>query len=340
MLGIPWTRRFGGRGSGEPRLPFYIRMTTETGISLIEPQKLRPNPENPRLIFRQDELRILEDSIKHQGILVPLTVYRDRHGYVILDGERRWRCALKLALDRLPAIVQPKPDPLQNLMMMFAIHNQRQEWDPLPTAYKLRELEDRIAREWGQAPTESELAELASITRGEVRRLKALLGLPQDYRDELMLELEKPRTEQVLTVDHVLEATRGAAALAKRGVVDDEEEERLRRAVVDKFKSGVLTSTVEPRLLARLGRAVERKEITPRAAHRAAVRLIEDPEFSVQDAFRSTVQATDFAHGTEQLAGRLAARIDEHGREGYPPTDSLRQMLEDLTDTIRRFLRG
>ncbi len=49
--------------------------------------------------------------------------------------------------------------------MMFAIHNQRQEWDPLPTAYKLRELEERVAREWERSPTEAELAELASMTR-------------------------------------------------------------------------------------------------------------------------------------------------------------------------------
>ena len=315
-------------------------MPADTGISMIAPKALRPNPENPRLVFRQEELRILQDSIKRQGILVPLTVYRDAKAYVILDGERRWRCALKLALDKVPAIVQPKPDPLQNLMMMFAIHNQRQEWDPLPTAYKLRELEARIATEWERSPTEAELAELASITRGEVRRLKALLGLPQDYRDELMEELEKPRHEQVLTVDHVLEATRGAAALEKRGVVNADEEERLRRAIVDKFKSRLLTSTVEPRLLARMARAVEREEITPAVARRAALRIIRDDGYSIEDAFNATVQVADFAHATAQLAGRLTTRIEEHETEGYPPTDSLRETLQDLTKTIRRFLRG
>lgn len=307
---------------------------------MIAPKTLRPNPENPRLVFRQEELRILQDSIKRQGILVPLTVYREGKGYVILDGERRWRCALKLALDKVPAIVQPKPDPLQNLMMMFAIHNQRQEWDPLPTAYKLRELEERVANEWERPPTEAELAELASITRGEVRRLKALLGLPQDYRDELMEELERPRHEQVLTVDHVLEATRGAAALEKRGIVDSDEEEQLRRAIVDKFKSRLLTSTVEPRLLARMARAVEREEITTAVARRAALRIIKDDGYSIDDAFKATVQVADFAHATAQLAGRLTARIEEHEAEGYPPTDALRETLQDLTKAIRRFLRG
>lgn len=316
-------------------------MATETGISLVAPKKLRPNPENPRLIFHVDELRVLQDSIKNQGILVPLTVYKERSGYVILDGERRWRCAIKLGLDKVPAIVQPKPEPLQNLMMMFAIHNQRQDWDPLPTAYKLEELEERVTKEWDRRPTEAELAELASITRGEVRRLKNLLSLPQIYRDELMEELAKPRDQQRLTVDHVLEATRGATALAKRGVINDgDEEEELRRAVVDKFKTGVLKSTVEPRLLARMARAVERKEISPAVARRAVKRIVQDSSYSVEKAFEGSLQAADFSHGTEQLAERLAGRIEEQEGEDYEPTDSLRDALRELASSIRRFLRS
>jgi ParB/RepB/Spo0J family partition protein len=99
-------------------------------VALIDPKKIKPNPENPRLIFHADELQGLEDSIKLQGVLVPLAVYQDGSKYVILDGERRWRCALKLGLPRLPAIVQPKPDRLTNIMMMFAIHNARRDWVP------------------------------------------------------------------------------------------------------------------------------------------------------------------------------------------------------------------
>lgn len=310
----------------------------DAGIQLVEPNRLRPNPHNPRLIFRQDELQLLQDSIQHQGILVPLTVYREGREYILLDGERRWRCALKLGLDRIPAIVQPKPDPLQNLMMMFAIHNQRRDWDPLPTAYKLRDLEDAIGTAWRRIPTETELAELASISRGEVRRYKQLLGLPREYRDELMEELEKPRHEQILTVDHVLEATRGAAALHRRDVIDHEEEAALRRAVVDKFKSRVIKSTVEPRLLARMARAVERGEVSGKAARTAAVRIIREPGYGIKRAFNDSSAEADFAHGTEQLAQRLKNRLAEHVENGYDPTQALRDSLEDLVLAIRHFL--
>jgi cysteinyl-tRNA synthetase len=248
---------------------------------------------------------------------------------------------MKLALAEVPAIIQPKPDPLQNLMMMFAIHKQRKDWDPLPTAYKLQELEERVAKTWGRRPTESELGELASISRGEVRRYKALLSLPEDYREELMEELNKPREEQILTVDHVLEATRGASALAKRGVIDDVDgEEELRRAVVDKFKSQVATSTVEPRLLARIARAVERDEVSRKTARREIRKIVNNPSYTVQQAFRNSVEAVDYSHQTEQLADRLKSRLEEQEAEEFEPTEALRQSLGDLGRSIRAFLRN
>lgn len=325
---------------GSPSLK-QLRMVVETGINQLSPTDLRRNPENPRLIFRANEMRLLRESIQNQGILVPLTVFRERSGYVILDGERRWRCAVKLQMEEVPAIVQPKPDPLQNLMMMFAIHKQRKDWDPLPTAYKLRELEERVSKTWERRPTESELGELASISRGEVRRYKALLALPEDYREELMEELKKPREDQILTVDHVLEATRGASALAKRGVIDDlEGEEELRRAVVDKFKSQVATSTVEPRLLARIARAVERDELSRSTARREIRKIVKKPNYTIQQAFRNSVEAVDYSHQTEQLSERLMSRLSEQEAEDFEPTESLRDSLGQLSRSIRTFLRG
>src|SRR4051794_40169565 len=92
-------------------------------VQLLAPSEIKPNPENPRLIFRADELQALEESISEQGILVPLTVFRTKTGHVILDGERRWRCSLRLGLPRVPVIVQPEPTRFQNILMMFAIHN-------------------------------------------------------------------------------------------------------------------------------------------------------------------------------------------------------------------------
>jgi ParB/RepB/Spo0J family partition protein len=309
-------------------------------VAAIETRKLSPNPENPRLIFHQDELEALQDSISGQGILVPLTVYRDGSAFRILDGERRWRCAVKLGLASVPAIVQPKPAPLQNLMMMFAIHHRRNEWDPLPTALKLERLEKLYSDRNKAKPTEKQLAEIASLTRGEVRRYKKLLKLPQSYRTLLMEEIAKPRSQQVLTVDHVIEATDAANALRKREIVDSAGEEAVRKTIVERFQHKRIESTVDPRKFARLARAVERGEVEKRDAKRVVKKFVDDPEYSLSALFRETVEAEDFRHSLEMSVERVSEKLESLRRRKFSLSDSLRAALEALQEQVKRTLRG
>lgn len=309
-------------------------------VRLVEPQELHRNPENPRLIFRQEELQELEDSIAKQGILVPLTVFQDKSKFYILDGERRWRSSLKLGLNRIPVIIQPKPDRMENIMMMFAIHNARRDWDPLPTALKLEQLEFEYSKRFGKKPTEHELAGIASLSRGEVRRLRMLLQLPSVYRDELISELEKPRSKQDITVDHVIEATKAVSALRKQYVVDHREEEDLRRAIIDKFRSGVISNTIAPRKLVKMAQAIARGEVPISTAKRAVANILNRPEYSIEDAFSETVEQVDFEHTIEQLIERLHKKIKEHNQRNYQTSDALKKSFTQLQKSISAFLRA
>ncbi|MBN6104700.1 ParB/RepB/Spo0J family partition protein [Xanthomonas sp. CFBP 8703] len=300
-------------------------------VRLISPRLIEPNPENPRLIFRQEELDALAESIKRQGILVPLTLYADGKGYKILDGERRWRCSIKLALENVPAILVDKPDRMTNLMMMFAIHHRRDEWDPLPTAEKLAVLEKLYMQRYGKAVTERELAELASLKVGEVRRLKKLLALPESYREMLMAELQKPRSEQKITVDHVLEAQAGASALRKRGVLHNEkEEDSLRESIIEKFRTGVIDNTVAPRKLAKVARAVERGDIPLDVARSAALKVKNVKSYSIDAAFEDSAASQDEQHAAEMLANRLIEKIESLLARSTVINSSLRSSLARL----------
>lgn len=311
----------------------------EAEVKLVDPHKLVRNPDNPRLIFREDEMLVLQESIEKQGILVPVTVYPSGSRYRLLDGERRWLSALKLGMPRIPAIVQAKPERLTNIMMMFAIHHARKDWDPLPTALKLEDLEKEFERRHRKKPTEKELAGLASMSRGEVRRLKKLLNLPQSDREALLKELEKPRPEQVLTVDQVLEAANAAVALRKRAIVDKKGEDQVRRALIQKFRTGVINNTVAPRKLAKIARAVERNELTMEAARRVVDNIVARPAYSVDDAFRDSVEQLDFEHNLTTLTDRIARLIETHRERQFRPSISTRKSLEDLASLIRQFLR-
>lgn len=101
------------------------RLVESIGLSRIDPKQLVKNPDNPRLVFEKVDLDILKDSIRESGILVPLLVYkREKDGkYVILDGQRRWMCALDLGLETVPANIISEPSQTTNILTMFNIHN-------------------------------------------------------------------------------------------------------------------------------------------------------------------------------------------------------------------------
>jgi ParB/RepB/Spo0J family partition protein len=147
---------------------------------------LKPNPQNPRRLFDPEPLKILEESIRANGILVPLTVYLEKRNnqYYILDGERRWRCAEAIETNsvnprkvRIPANVVDPPDPVANILWMFNIHNLREQWDLMPTALSL----EVLMRELGETD-DKRLAELTKVTEPQIKRCKILLSYPKRYQ--------------------------------------------------------------------------------------------------------------------------------------------------------------
>src|SRR6266571_254696 len=113
----------------------------------IHPDSIKPNRDNPRLIFREEDMNELLESIREGGIRVPISVYAEGARFTLIDGERRWRCAKKLNLRAVPSIVVPKPTRLENLLLMFNIHNVRVDWDLMPMALKLGEVREMLEKE-------------------------------------------------------------------------------------------------------------------------------------------------------------------------------------------------
>jgi hypothetical protein len=88
-----------------------IEAKTFTEVSYKE---IEPNPLNPRRIFDKLKLDVLEESIRANKILVPLTAYRDSSTdkLFILDGERRWRCAVRIETGEVSVPLRSKPQGL------------------------------------------------------------------------------------------------------------------------------------------------------------------------------------------------------------------------------------
>ena len=83
-----------------------LKTYMETGrVVFLPARSIRPNPAQPRKIFRPEALDELSDSIRQHGILQPLSVRRSGNGYELIAGERRLRAA-ELAGQGSSAVLQ------------------------------------------------------------------------------------------------------------------------------------------------------------------------------------------------------------------------------------------
>jgi ParB family transcriptional regulator, chromosome partitioning protein len=263
--------------------------TKSEPLLAINPDEIRKNPDNPRMIFREQEMSELLQSIAEVGIQVPLTVYEDK-GYVILDGERRWRCSKRLNLPEIPCIIHPTPTKLENLLMMFNIHNVRVQWDIMPMSYKIGEIRKMLEKE-GRDISPTALSAITGVRLPTVKRCLELLDLPKKYRDLLMKEAEKPKGEQKITADLFIEINKSynvieryvpetAASFGRPEFVD---------SMVDKYMSGSVGNVTAFRDLSKLARA-ERAGVDRDEAVHAIERLVRQKRYSVEDADRDTVE--------------------------------------------------
>jgi len=298
----------------------------QSSLRLIDPDLIDQNPDNPRLIFHENEMTQLRESIREVGIKVPLSVYEKEDRYVLIDGERRWRCAKKLNLREVPAVTQPEPEPLQNLLTMFNIHNVRQAWDLMPMAIKLAQVKEMLEAE-GTPARAKDLAGLTGLPITQVNRAFELLELPKKYREMLMKEAQKPRDQQKVKADLFVELNKSKRVIQRyapavfRQVTADEYVE----SMLQKYLGGVVNNVVRFRDVSKIARAElaggETGQVVP-----VLVRLVKDKNYRIEDAYRQTVQSAyetrDITTRTTGLRERLA---------DFPPEEELPvETKEDL----------
>jgi ParB family chromosome partitioning protein len=140
--------------------------------------RLEPNPQQPRLDFRREDLESLADSIRQKGVIQPLIVRRKpgRDSYEIVAGERRWRAAQLAQLHEVPVVVRDLTD--SEVLEVAIIENiQRADLNAIEEALGFRQLMTRFGH------TQEKLAEALSRSRSHVANLLRLLTLPADVQD-------------------------------------------------------------------------------------------------------------------------------------------------------------
>lgn len=312
-------------------------------LKMISPGDISPNPENPRLIFRQEEMESLMLSIDRYGIQVPVTVYEDGSGYYLIDGERRWRCASKLGLKAIPAIVQDKPSELENLVLMYNIHALREQWDYYTIASKLERVINLYHASHDEYPNEIILSEMTGLTRGAIRRCQLLINLPARFKDLLLRELEKPKLQQKLSEDFFIEMEKSLKTVVKRIPEYEQKIDEVRDALVAKFARGQISAVTDFRQLSKIATALDNLDVK-KGQTKKIIDKIFDPAngMSIRDAYEQSVafeyEERKYFRYVEDIDVFLIEVLQENKVEELD--GDLVQGLRRLRDTLDRLLEG
>ncbi len=139
-----------------------------------------PNPHQPRRAFNQTSLNELAASIQEHGILQPILVYKNGDKYIIIAGERRFRAAQSLGLQKVPVILKEASKKEQKeLALVENIH--RENLNPIEEAEAIYGLvvEHNL--------TQEEVAKALGKSRPVVANTLRLLRLPT-YIKEMIKE--------------------------------------------------------------------------------------------------------------------------------------------------------
>ncbi len=181
-------------------------------VFLIEVNKITPNPYQPRREFDEEELKNLAGSIREFGILQPLVVTKiveEVEGavnvrYQLIAGERRFRAASMIGLERVPAVIKNVALDKERLEMAIVENVQRANLNPIESARAYNRLADEFHL------TQREIAQRIGKSREVIANTMRLLNLPTYVQDalsagkigesqaRLLLTVEDPGQQQTL----------------------------------------------------------------------------------------------------------------------------------------------
>jgi len=155
-------------------------------IRLVHPDEIRPDPNQPRVVFDDDKIRELAETYKSHGVINPIEV--DENNTIIL-GERRWRAA-KLAGVDVPVRTKTGLSASERLERQLIDDAHREDLDP-------------VERAWAYGTA------VININTGKHYTISEIKAMPQDRLIKLLIDGDSLK-------GGVIHQQSGTAELARR----------------------------------------------------------------------------------------------------------------------------
>ena len=188
--------------SGDRDIKKAVEEAEKNGVLEIDIKLIETNPDQPRKIFDEEEIKGLAESIKENGLINPKTLREKDGKYQIISGERRFRAFKFLERNKVPALVLKNIADSKMLELTLVENIQRADLNAIEIArsykkliydlnIKQEELANRVGKSRSTVSNSMRILDLSEniqnmilqgkLTEGHAR---AILSLPNEKERE------------------------------------------------------------------------------------------------------------------------------------------------------------
>jgi len=158
------------------QLEKILHMGTGSRVFNLPLEEISPNPFQPRKEFDEMELKELAKSISNFGVIQPVIVRKNKEGYQLVAGERRYRACKMNGQQHIPAIIMEIDD--ESMAAVTLIENlQRKELNYFEEAIAYSTLLNRFGL------TQEELAQRVGKSQSAIANKLRLLKISPEIRN-------------------------------------------------------------------------------------------------------------------------------------------------------------
>ncbi len=154
-------------------------MNFDSSVLQVAVEDIIPNRFQPRLVFEDNSLQELSDSIKQHGIIQPLVLRKVGDKYEIIAGERRYKAATMAGLASVPAVISQADD--KTSAEAAVVENvQRKDLSAIEEARSYKALLDQGYM------SQDQLARKMGLSQSAISNKLRLLTLPEEIQQAVM----------------------------------------------------------------------------------------------------------------------------------------------------------
>lgn len=173
-----------GRGLDALMSPLTANKINEGSerVEYIEISKIKPNRHQPRIVFNEEKIKELAESIKENGLIEPIILVRSvvPGEYELIAGERRLRACKLAGIKEIKSIVHPGASDKDKLDIALIENIQRENLNPIEEAKAYQ----KYSQEYKY--TQEQIAKIVKKNRSVIANTMRLLNLPENIQNMII----------------------------------------------------------------------------------------------------------------------------------------------------------